>query len=66
MTTLDLRKVKGPHAEPTCTSDTPQGQGTTPTGAPRTAPRNGVRDSSMPVALNAPSKAHRDGVSGKR
>ncbi|MQM14718.1 hypothetical protein Taro_047653 [Colocasia esculenta] len=31
--TSDLHKVEGPQAEPTCTSDTPRGQGTTPTGA---------------------------------
>ncbi|MQL82184.1 hypothetical protein Taro_014651 [Colocasia esculenta] len=31
--TSDLHKVEGPQAEPTCISDTPRGQGTTPTGA---------------------------------
>ncbi|MQL83642.1 hypothetical protein Taro_016136 [Colocasia esculenta] len=31
--TSDLHKVEGPQAEPTCASDTPRCQGTTPTGA---------------------------------
>ncbi|MQM13910.1 hypothetical protein Taro_046836 [Colocasia esculenta] len=31
--TSNLHKVEGPQAEPPYTSDTPQGQGTTPTGA---------------------------------
>ncbi|MQM09334.1 hypothetical protein Taro_042201 [Colocasia esculenta] len=31
--TSDLHKVEGPQAEPPCTSDTPQGQGTTHSGA---------------------------------
>ncbi|MQM03863.1 hypothetical protein Taro_036642 [Colocasia esculenta] len=31
--TSDLHKVEGPQAEPTCTSDTPRGQGTIPYSA---------------------------------
>ncbi|MQM22366.1 hypothetical protein Taro_055418 [Colocasia esculenta] len=31
--TSDLHKVKGQQVEPTCTSGTPRGQRTTPTGA---------------------------------
>ncbi|MQM08768.1 hypothetical protein Taro_041625 [Colocasia esculenta] len=53
-TTSDLHKVEGSQAEPTCTSDTPRGQGTTPTGATTNGTKERVTETAVGCLHKAP------------
>ncbi|MQL95457.1 hypothetical protein Taro_028123 [Colocasia esculenta] len=57
--TSDLHMVEGPQAEPPCTSDTPQGQGTTPTGATTNGTKEWVTETAVGCLHKTPEKTHR-------
>ncbi|MQL96833.1 hypothetical protein Taro_029510 [Colocasia esculenta] len=52
--TSDLHKVEGPQAEPTCTSDTPRGQGTTHSGATTDGTKEWVTETTVGCLPKAP------------
>ncbi|MQM13833.1 hypothetical protein Taro_046760 [Colocasia esculenta] len=59
--TSDLHKVEGPQAEPTCTSNTPRGQGTTPTGATTNGTKERVTEIAVGCLHKTPRKNPQNG-----